>query len=339
MTFELLTRPEFVRRVFARDKYKCVVCGKSGDAEHLDAHHIVERRLFSDGGYYIDNGATLCGEHHKLAETTEISCDELRALCGIKSWHLPSHLEDPIDKWGNPILPTGKRMRGELYDSIAAHLPPSVLALFTEHVKYPRTYHLPWSPGISEDDRVNRDLSLLQSGPVVVTAKMDGECTTIYRDYIHARSTQYRSDMSRAWVKSVQACIGPDIPEGWRVCGENLWAKHSIKYNHLSSYFQVFSVWDRSRCLSWEQTCEWAALLGLKTVPVMYTGPWDEQLIRRLYTPVLGSDPCEGYVVRTADEFSMRDFRLAVNKYVRAGHVQTTEHWRHQALERNELDG
>lgn len=50
---KLLTRDEFREGVFERDGHKCVVCGD--DAR--DAHHIMERRLFADGGYYMENGA------------------------------------------------------------------------------------------------------------------------------------------------------------------------------------------------------------------------------------------------------------------------------------------
>jgi len=46
---ELLTRDQFREAVFARDKGRCVICG----AEGKDAHHIMERSLFDDGGYYL----------------------------------------------------------------------------------------------------------------------------------------------------------------------------------------------------------------------------------------------------------------------------------------------
>ena len=76
---------------------------------------------------------------------------------------MPPHLyrDQPYDKWGNPVLPNGTRLRGELFDdaSVQKVLAP-VLALFTDRVKYPRTYHLPWSPGLTDDDRKLDDLGL-----------------------------------------------------------------------------------------------------------------------------------------------------------------------------------
>jgi 5-methylcytosine-specific restriction endonuclease McrA len=56
----LLTRDEFRKQVFERDNYRCVICGAKNGDKHvkLDAHHIIERRLWADGGYYLENGAT-----------------------------------------------------------------------------------------------------------------------------------------------------------------------------------------------------------------------------------------------------------------------------------------
>ena len=142
---KLLTRDEFREKVFKRDNHKCDVCGMKAD----DAHHIVERRLWDDGGYYLENGASVCEPCHLKCEQTLISCDELRFLYGVKVIHLPEHLyaevDAPYDKWGNPILPSGQRMKGELMDdpSVQKVLEP-VIHLFTNKVKYPRTYHLPW---------------------------------------------------------------------------------------------------------------------------------------------------------------------------------------------------
>src|SRR5215831_10269753 len=110
----LLSRDEFRNGVLRRDGHRCVICG----APAVDAHHIIERRLFGDGGYYLDNGASVCREHHLKAESTQLSCDEIREAAGIRTVVLPQHFypDQPVDKWGNPILPDGRRLRGELFD-------------------------------------------------------------------------------------------------------------------------------------------------------------------------------------------------------------------------------
>lgn len=337
---KLLTRDEFREGVFARDGHRCVVC----DAAAVDAHHIVERKLWPDGGYYMDNGASVCEVHHLQAESTEISCDDLRQRCRIDRVHLPDHFcpDEVVDKWGNPILPNGQRLHGELFDdeSVQKILAP-VLHLFTARVKYPRTYHLPWSPGKTSDDRTVDDPEELFDGvEVVVTEKMDGECTTMYSDYLHARGIDYAPHRSRDYVKALHGRIASDIPDGWRICGENLYGVHSIAYEALPAYLLVFSIWNaRNDCLPWDETVYWAQLLGLETVPVLYRGPWDEAAVRALDgvgKSRLGGDR-EGYVVRRAGDFHYRAFRQSVAKYVRSGHVQTPDHWAQQAVVANKL--
>lgn len=82
----LLTRTEFKSLVFKRDQSRCVVCG----AEGKDAHHLIPRKRFTDGGYYLDNGVTLCYDCHYDAETGKITAPELRKLAGIKFLRLPT---------------------------------------------------------------------------------------------------------------------------------------------------------------------------------------------------------------------------------------------------------
>lgn len=320
-----LTRDEFRSSVFARDGYECVVCGKRGQ----DAHHLLERRLWPDGGYYLDNGVTLCGEHHLEAEMTLLSVEDLRYKAGITKIIVPPHLyaDHVYDKWGNVILPNGTRMKGELfYDYSVQKIlnQGGVLVQFTDFVKYPRTHHLPWSPGINDDDRV-MDPWALEGKEVVVTEKMDGENTSMYRHGIHARSVDGRSHPSRDWVKNFWSGIKHDIPEGWRICGENLYAKHSILYQDLPSYFMGFSIWDdKNVCLDWDETLEWFRLLDITPVPVIFRGEYNEELMRKW---TVGVSNQEGYVIRTAARIPYEDFKDLVGKWVRPDHVQTSKHW------------
>lgn len=270
----LLTRDAFREGVFARDRHRCVFC--SAPAEQ--AHHIIERRLWSDGGYYLDNGASVCEPHHRQCEQTVISVEDVRLACGITKPILPGHLYDDqsYDKWGNPVLANGTRLRGELFfdDSVQKILAEGgVLPLFTDRVKYGRTYHVPWSDGMHHDDRMHASMDHFVGKRVVVTTKMDGENTSLYRDGMHARSLDTQGGPERDWVKQYRAQIGHDIPEAWRVCGENLYERHSIAYEDLPTYFLGFSVWnERNVCQSWDDTLEWFALLGITPVPVLYDG-------------------------------------------------------------------
>lgn len=210
-----------------------------------------------------------------------------------------------------------------------------------QRYKYPRTLHLPWSLGKSQDDRVLRSVDHFNGKEIVVTEKLDGENTTLYRDYIHARSIDGQSHPSRNLVKALQAQIGYQIPSGWRMCGENLYAKHSIYYRNLPSYFLVFAVYDESNiCLSWDDTVHFSASLGLSTVPVLYRGLWDRKAVERCFSgeSVFSGSQQEGYVVRMAAQFAFEDHTANTGKFVRANHVQTDEHWQSQPVQPNSLE-
>jgi hypothetical protein len=208
-------------------------------------------------------------------------------------------------------------------------------------MKYPRSFHLPWSEGATDDDKTLNTTEHFVGQEVVVTEKLDGENTTVYSDgYMHARSLDSKSHESQAWVRALAAQVAHDMPAGWRICGENLYARHSLGYDRLASYFYVFAIYDEdNRCLSWEETVEWAALLGLKVVPVLYEGEWDEAAVKACYdgSSQVG-DEGEGYVVRVADSFDYDDFSSSLAKFVRKGHVQTgAKHWRSCAVVPNGL--
>lgn len=339
---KLLTRDQFRTQCLERDRNLCVVCG-SNDGIHV--HHIIERRLWpSDSlGNFLDNGASVCEPCHLLCEQTVVSCDDLREKCGIKTIHVPDHMyadaDSPYDKWGNPILPNGQRMMGELFndESVQKALLP-VIHLFTNRVKYPRTYHLPFS-NATKDDRSITEANVKQNfvgKEVVITVKQDGENTTFYRDGLHARSLTYDPHASRDLVRALHAKVSYEIPPTWRICGENLYARHSIHYQNLKSYFQVFSIWDGLRCLPWDETVEWCNILGLTVVPVLYRGVFKDFSVVPKEMRYDGDD-MEGYVIRLADEFHYAAFRNSVAKYVRPNHVTSDSHWKFKQVVPNTL--
>lgn len=334
----LLSRDDFREGVFKRDNYKCVICGNPAK----DAHHIIERRLFSDGGYYLDNGASLCETHHIEAEETTLSCDDIREKCNITSIVLPEHFYNDYqyDKWGNIVLNTGQRIKGELFydESVQKILKQGkVLDLFQKYVKYPRTYHLPWS-NLLKDDRILKDDSNFIGKRIIMTLKKDGENTNIYNDFIHARSLDFTSHETRKWVKGLWSKISYLLDENMRICGENLYAVHSIKYENLNSYFMMFSIWIENKCLSWDDTVEYSKILGLDIVPVIYDGIYDKDKIIETFSKYENE---EGYVIRIADEFNYIDFRRTVAKFVKPEFRQIVNnshgHWISKKIEVNGL--
>jgi hypothetical protein len=198
-------------------------------------------------------------------------------------------------------------------------------------IKYPRTYHLPFSPGATSDDKSWSDCSGLKDKRVVVLEKMDGENTTLTRSSLYSRSPTAISHESQSWVRNLHATVLWNIPEDIRIVGENLYAHHSIFYENLESYFQVFSVWSNSnnnRYLSFEETLEWCDILELVHVPVLIEPHiFDEKLLLELATTI-NTETTEGFVVRNADSFHHREFSSNVAKWVRPNHVTTDGNWK-----------
>lgn len=204
-------------------------------------------------------------------------------------------------------------------------------------MKYPKTLHLPWSRSYTDDDKILRSTAHFAGREVVITEKMDGENTTMYADFLHARSLDSKDHPSRHYVKTLHGGIRYLIPDGYRLCGENVYAKHSLAYSSLPGYFMLFSVWnERNICLSWDETEAWAAKLGIPHVPVLYRGPWSEEAAKACYTKRsrCGGEQ-EGYVVRLTSAFAYEDFKRSAAKFVRQNHVQTDEHWLSKPVEPN----
>lgn len=200
--------------------------------------------------------------------------------------------------------------------------------------KYPKTFHFPWSPGLQNDDRLLPSTNVFEGKEVVATIKKDGENTSIYTDCLHARSLDSLNHPSRNCVRAFAAKFQKDIPFDWRICGENVYAHHSIFYKNLPSYFLGFSIWNENNfCLHWDETLEWFKIFGITPVEQIYRGIWDEDYFKNLEVP----ENEEGYVVRTVEGYNYEDFQKHLAKYVRKNHVQTDEHWMSKPIVKNLL--
>jgi 5-methylcytosine-specific restriction endonuclease McrA len=99
-------RAAFRDAVFARDRYTCVVCGKRwtpADADpslrRINAHHVVDRHEFPNGGYVAANGVTVCdGE----VDSCHMKCEQYH-ISGGKSWVEGLHPEDLYRKIGSSL--------------------------------------------------------------------------------------------------------------------------------------------------------------------------------------------------------------------------------------------
>ena len=207
----------------------------------------------------------------------------------------------------------------------------------SNYTKYPRTFHLPYSFGRTSDDKVLKTDDQFIGKHVVITEKMDGENTTLYRNYLHARSIDGRHHPSRDWVKQFHSTFSHLMPESFRICGENVYAKHSIEYTNLESYFYGFSIWEGDMCLSWNDTLEYLEIFGVTPVPVLYQGIYEGPETASKLIQSMNLNTQEGFVIRNAESFHIDDFSKNVAKFVRQSHVQTDEHWMNAAIVPNKL--
>ncbi|ATM24535.1 kinase-like protein (plasmid) [Streptomyces alboflavus] len=202
--------------------------------------------------------------------------------------------------------------------------------------RYPRTPHLPGSPGAASDD-VWCDWARFVPEPgraVVTTLKMDGANTTLHRGGMYGRSPTGRRRPRQSRMRAFAAAVCPSIPSGVRVCGEDLTVLHSIAYERELPPFVLFSVWVGDGCLPWDETLTWAATLGLVTVPVLARGPRPASPgeLRGAFDQHTDTSRDEGFVVRDEQGFTRAEFADRVAKWVRAGHLESESHWAHWGI-------
>jgi len=212
-------------------------------------------------------------------------------------------------------------------------------------IKYIRSYHLPYSQGVQSDDKIIETLEYFEDEEVVVSEKLDGECTTCYTDGYHARSLDSVYNFTRSWVATMHSCMRFLIPNDIKLVGENLWGKHTIGYpdNYLEGYFYLFSVWQDLEdgtdfCLDYDSIIEYANKLDLPTPKVLYRGIYSEKILKELAANI-DTDVMEGFVVRTVKGFRREDSTKYLAKWVRKDHVQiNSEHWLKNVEKNGELN-
>lgn len=210
--------------------------------------------------------------------------------------------------------------------------------------KYGRTYHYPFSPGTTSDDRISHEywdhVSRIKS--IVHTEKLDGENNCLSRYGVFARS--HATHTTSAWTQSIRErwnLIKNDLGD-IEIFGENLYAIHSLEYRKLEQHYFVFAVRLQEVWLSWEEVKFYAAMFDFPTVPVLSTvsatdrASYEKEIISfsaasslfDSYDVATGKPSTrEGVVSRNSAEFAVSEFASNVFKFVRKGHVKTDEHW------------
>lgn len=206
--------------------------------------------------------------------------------------------------------------------------------------KYPRTYHMPFSEGATNDDRICSPEWFdvyLKNKTLVLTEKLDGECVGICQEGAYTRSVA--APTSHPWshniwgVGGVYETIKPYIGKDEIIYGENLYGIHSIEYNNLPSFYHVYGIRDENRWYAVDEVLDMVSICGLPVVPIL--GAHQYKSVEELQDSILhcmesGSrygETIEGIVVRNINSFPIDEFSHNVVKYVRKNHVQTDQFW------------
>ena len=210
--------------------------------------------------------------------------------------------------------------------------------------KYGRTFHYPFSPGTTSDDRINHQYweNVMTIEKIVHTEKLDGENTCLNQYGVFARS--HAAPTIHPWANYLKErwhLIKNDLGD-LEIFGENLYAIHSIRYDNLEHHFYVFAIRVLDQWLSWEEVQFYAALLDFPTVPELkVVEPLTQKIFEKTALAIVQQPsafdsfdvhtqvPCrmEGIVSRNAAAYSVNNFKKNVFKYVRKDHVKTDKHW------------
>ena len=171
--------------------------------------------------------------------------------------------------------------------------------------------------------------------PVVVTEKLDGGNTLLHAGQVYARSVSVPSnDKWMAMVKKHHAWKVSE-PEVY-LYGEDIYGVHSIEYDPVPEQetFRAFALRDGEGAFApFSELEAYAKSREIPVVPVLFRGSFQSVAeIRAFVERAHGESSAlggarEGVVLRLARGFPASEFASNVCKSVRAGHVQTDEHW------------
>jgi RNA ligase len=211
--------------------------------------------------------------------------------------------------------------------------------------KYGRTYHYPFSPGTTSDDRIQHDYwaCIQKMKSIIHTEKLDGENNCLNKYGVFARS--HATPTTSPWTSHIRQkwdSIKNDLDD-IELFGENIYAIHSIEYKKIEHYYYVFGVRILDQWLGWDEVKFYAEMFDFPTVPelgITTTFPIEKEYIKAILdftvmdssfesidTQTSRNCTLEGVVSRNIDGFHEDLLGENVFKFVRKGHVKTDEHW------------
>ena len=202
-------------------------------------------------------------------------------------------------------------------------------------LKYPRTGYWPYSPGDPRDGDELADPARFVGLPIVVTEKLDGGNTLLHRGQVYARSVSAPS--TGKWMAMVKKHHAWKVTESdVYLYGEDIYGVHSIEYDPVpeNETFHAFALRRANGCFtSFRTMVSYAQEREIPVVPIVFEGTFAAVRDLRDFVTRAHAEPSalggerEGVAIRAACGFPAEEFRSNVCKSVRAGHVQSEEHW------------
>lgn len=206
-------------------------------------------------------------------------------------------------------------------------------------MKFPRTYHLPYSPGKTSDDKAHSVAHIETNflGKLLyITEKLDGECQYWDNASYHLRSESSTGDYLRSRSKSKWASIAYKIPSHIGLYIEDISNEHSIRYVNKDNPFYLIAAFDKEskHLFSYEYLEQLACAYTLQVIPLLgkqfissYTDLEESVVTTTSNSSTLGGD-LEGVVLYPKlDNVLISGWSDNTAKWVRKDHVKTTEHW------------
>ena len=182
-------------------------------------------------------------------------------------------------------------------------------------LKYPSTYHFPFSPEIHRDDKTHENPEIFLNRRVIITEKLDGGNCLIYNGNVFPRSVEKTNCPSFNYIKNNHSY--KTISDYKLYFGENVFAKHSISYTLLTDYFYLFSIIDENKIfLDFDSIVKIGSEKLFKIVPILYDGifkslsdikDWMDLEIKK---PSSFGLEREGFVLRVDNSFNYCDFEF-----------------------------
>lgn len=201
--------------------------------------------------------------------------------------------------------------------------------------RFPRIPYWPYSPSVGRDDGVHNDPNRFVDTHVVVTEKLDGSNTLLHAGEVYGRSVAAPSHSK--WMAMVKKHHAWKVNEpAVYLYGEDIYGVHSITYDPVREQetFHAFALrYGDDTFASFAEVEAYARRRDIPVVPVLFRGCFRSVAAIRDFFECAHAQPSalggarEGVVLRLAREFAAEEFQNSVCKSVRAGHVQTDEHW------------